>query len=228
MDTIMSANTVLGLLRYCAREIEKKFEGYRTSIIETEVPNWNNREFSSVKVRRAHLEILNEFETHGVYLIHFCVFPYFDDPAPIFGMDFVYMNGVLAGAFHDFSPMKKDHEMVNWFIETTKDIVPDKRRALPEWMSEVSSTGMISTVTIFDYDEVKEIVERLLANLDYYLERVGDTSGCSYIEEYNKYCVYQKKNPHIKHMLKSFGYDMEMVENFIEKYLFPEEHGLVF
>lgn len=221
----MSTNTILGLLRYCATEIETRFEGYRTSVIETGVPRWYNREFSSEKLRRAHLEILNEFETHGVYLIHFCMFPYFDDPSPIFGMDFVYMNGALAGAFHDFSPMKKDHATVTWFVNEVKDVVSDKRRPLPEWMSEVSSEGMVSTVAIFDYDEVKDVVDKLLANLDHYLENVGEVTECSYIEEYNKYCIYQKKNPHIKHMLKSFGYDMELVEDFIQKYLFPEEHG---
>lgn len=221
-------NTILNLLKDCVVQIEKKFEYCRTSVIETGVDAWYNRAWGyECSFRRAHLEVLNEVENHGVYLIHFTIFPHVDDPSPVFGMDFVCSNGVLVGAFHDFSPLGPS-KMNDWFLESVKDIVPDKRRVLPEWMFEVASKGMVSTTAISDYEEAKMVVDKLLGNLDYYLENVGERTGVSYVEEYNKYCVYQKKNPHIKHMLKSFGYDMDMVESFIQIHLFPEIQGLDF
>lgn len=217
-------NNVLDLLKDCVVQIEKKMESFDSRHIDTGIDAWYNREWKSGIFRRAHLEVLDEMEKHNVYLIHFCVFPYLDDPAPVFGMDYVFWNGVLSGAFHDFSPMGET-PMNEWFIEEMKDVVPDKRRPLPDWMSEVSSPAMLSTTALEDYDEAKSVVDRLLADLDYYLENVATADvyyNVSYAEQLNKYCSYQKKNPHIKGMLKSFGYDMDIVDHFVDTYLFPE------
>lgn len=214
-------NNVLDLLKDCVVQIEKKMESFESRHIDTGIDAWYNREWKSGIFRRAHLEVLDEMENHNVYLIHFCVFPFLDDPSPVFGMDYVFWNGVLSGAFHDFSPMGET-PMNGWFIETMRDVVPDKRRPLPDWMSEVSSPAMLSTTALADYDESKSVVEKLLQNLDYYLEKVGTFSESLFLKETKKYCIHQKKNPHIKRMLMAFNYDEEMVDYFIDKYLFPE------
>lgn len=213
---------ILDLLKDCTKEITERFDCYSSSVIETGVPEWYNVEYNPDWVDRVHLEVLDELEKHDVYLIHFCIFPHLNDPSPVFGMDFVYSGGKLLGAFHDFSPMGES-KMVTHFEETMPNLVADDRRALPSWMSEVSSKAMLSTVTITDSKKVKIIIDQLLRNLDYYIKNVGDWTEHSYEKQLNKYCRHQKKNPHIKQMLYNFGYDKEKVDSFVDQVLFPEK-----
>jgi hypothetical protein len=42
----------------------------------------------------------------------------------------------------------------------------------------------------------------------------------------NRYCYYQKQNPHTPKVMTNLGYDDNLVSDFIQKVLFPETVSL--
>jgi len=184
--------------------------------------SWPNYVFKDKSFRRAHLDIVDARDTRNLYMLHLCIFPNTNDPAPIFGFDIIAGPRKVTGAFHDFSPIRKNHFMLDWFYYNTKDFEPNKERNLPDWARSIFSENMIAAGNISSETELNTILKMVINNLSFYLNFVGEETPYDFTNEQNFYCKKQKENPHTPRVMASLGLDPEEVSVFIEKGLFPE------
>lgn len=186
---------------------------------------WANDVYTSNRYRRAHIDIVDAREDKKLWMMHVCIFPHFNDPSPIFGFDAVCGKNKITGVFHDFSPAgDPDHEMIKWFTKQTEYLQWNKQRTLPEWARTIFSPSMVAVGNVNTEQELDKIVAACLLNLDYYLNNVGHSqqSMFDYHMAQNRYCHYQKQNPHTPKVMASLGLDEQMVHDFIHDVLFPE------
>jgi len=67
-----------------------------------------------------------------------------------------------------------------------------------------------------------------METLSYYLDNVGvGKDGANYTSKHNDYAIFQKKNPHIKKMMMSFGHSEKNLDKFIDTTLFPEYEEII-
>jgi hypothetical protein len=208
----------------CADQITRRFAAtgalgnvYRTDIII-------DKEFTSIRYRRAHISIVDARETKKLYLLHVTVFPHTNDPSPIFGFDIVCGPTKVSGAFHDFSAAgETNHPMIGWFSDQTKMLTWNKPRELPEWARAIFSSSMVAIGAV-GAEELNEFISLGLKTLDYYLETVGLTqeSLADYHMAQNRYCHYQKQNPRTPASLQHLGFTEQEAKDFVQHKLFPE------
>lgn len=185
--------------------------------------SWPNYVYTGLRFRRAHLDIVDARDTKKLYMLHLTVFPHTEDPSPIFGFDIIAGPTKVTGAFHDFSPISQPHPMLDWFAKQVAPYEWSKKRELPDWAKAIFSDHMIAAGNISDEAELARVLELVVANLDYYLENVGEIScGVDFSEAQDWYCQNQKKNPHTPKVMAALGLDEAEVALFIEKCLFPE------
>lgn len=204
--------------------IENKFKNYgeQINLNESEF-NWYNKIYTSKKFRRAHIEIVDNRQTHKIYILHCTIFPHVNDPSPIWGFDAVCGPNKITGAFHDFSVMENTNEMYKWFANEVKNIEWNKPRQLPEWAKQIFSPSMIAAGNIQDINEIDQLIEITTKTLDYYLDNVGNNiSKMSYKDIQNRYCFYQKQNPHVINSMVTMGVSKEKMIDFVNQILFPE------
>lgn len=209
-----------------AEQIELKFQktGHRIQEHEAEY-SWYNGIYTSNKYRRAHIEIVDNRENYKIFILHCTIFPHFNDSSPIWGFDAVCGPSKITGAFHDFSPAGDyDHFMLKWFRESVKNLEWSKTRTLPNWAQQIFSTSMIAAGNVQLESEIDLLSQIAINSLDYYLENVGvsQESGADYHMAQNRYCRYQKQNPHVINSMVSMGISRETMEKFVHKVLFPE------
>lgn len=214
-------STIFPLLIECCDKIKERLSQYE-EYDEGHRFSWENCLYRSSSFRRAHLDIVDVRDTRKLYMAHLTVFPHVNDPSPIFGFDIIAGPNKVTGAFHDFSPVTKDHRMSKWFSNTVSEYEWSKPRVLPDWAKNIFSSNMIAAGNIHDPEELKTVLDLVINNLDYYLQNVGEQSYLDYGCEQNYYCKNQKKNPHTPRVMASLGLDPEEVEVFVEKCLFPE------
>jgi hypothetical protein len=185
---------------------------------------WENHVYRSDVYRRAHIEIVDKTETHGLYILHATVFPHVNDSSPIWGFDTVCGKNKITGAFHDFSLTEKDHEMWKWFDHTVRDITWKKERVLPDWAQRIFSPAMVAAGNINEESELDNIIELGIKTLDYYLNNVGKTvnENSNYAEQQDYYCINQKQNPHVVRSMTAMGFEETVIRNFVDEVLFPE------
>lgn len=210
-----------------AKQFEQKFSssGHALEDVHVKNYNWYNSIYSNLRYRRAHVEIVDHRESHKIYILHCTVFPHFNDPSPIWGFDAVCGPSKITGAFHDFSSGgDKNHSMMNWFKDQSESIKWKKDRNLPEWAQMIFSPSMIAAGNICEETELNALCDIGLRSLDYYLTNVGLTqeSGADYHMAQNRYCHYQKQNPHVINSMVSMGIDRQVMTNFVREVLFPE------
>lgn len=187
--------------------------------------NWENHIFWSEKYRRAHVEIVDHRENHGLYILHTTIFPHTNDPSPIWGFDAVCGKNKISGAFHDFSLIgDNDHIMYQWWVNETSKYLWNKPRELPDWGKRIFSPAMVAVGNIQSEKELDDLLSLAERSLNYYLDHVGlsQESGAEYHMAQNQYCYYQKKNPHVIRSMVNMGVDRTLMEEFVEKILFPE------
>lgn len=187
--------------------------------------DWYNKLFSSIKYRRAHIEIVDKRESHGIYILHSTVFPHFNDCSPIWGFDAICGRSKITGAFHDFSSGGDgNHVMMHWFADKTKDLTWSKPRELPFWARQIFSSNMIAAGNIQTELEIDLLCNIAIETLDYYLENVGLTqeSGADFHMAQNRYCHYQKQNPQVVKSMVSMGVPEPIINTFVDEILFPE------
>jgi hypothetical protein len=160
-------------------------------------------------------------DTKGLYMMHLCIFPHTNDPAPIFGFDLIAGAKKVTGAFHDFSPVAADHALLDLFTRRVTGLSLTKPRDLPEWARLIFSENIVAAGNITDPVEVNQICDLMLDNLQYYLDWVGEETADSYAHKQDQYCLGQRQNPHTPKVLKALGWDDELVERFITTCLFP-------
>ncbi len=91
MNTKPSSN-VWDTLNSIHNALEEKFNETGTEIFEPGMdrfnqPGWVNRVWTSDSYRRAHVDVVDARETKGLWMMHCCIFPHINNPAPIYGFD---------------------------------------------------------------------------------------------------------------------------------------------
>ena len=211
---------------HLANYVEQRFSetGNQQSVHE-EYPGWYNAIFTSERYRRAHIEIVDFREAHKLYILHVTVFPHTNDSSPILGFDAVCGPNKITGAFFDFSVTANPlHVMQQWFSENGNRVEWRRQRTLPEWANKIFSENVVAAGFLKEEQELDNFVNLAMKNLDYYLDNVGKTkiSNADFTELQNRYCYYQKQNPHTVNSMVAMGIPREVIENFVEEILFPE------
>jgi len=188
---------------------------------------WINRVWANDNVRRAHIDVVDARDTKGLWMMHVCIFPTLDNPAPIYGFDVIAGKNKMTGAFHDFSPSADpDHDMIQGYYESVDHFVPEKQRELPEWAKNIFTGKMLAAGNVKTEEEATEIIQIALSNLHAYFEEVGITKGegapdlVAACQDY--YCHNQQQNPHTANVMKSLGLPEEDVDKFCTDMLFPK------
>jgi hypothetical protein len=214
----------------CAQQIEDLFRetGELEEFTLDERLGVKDLVFSSSSYRRAHLSIVDARETKNIWMLHVTVFPHFNDPSPIYGFDIVAGPEKVSGAFHDFSSGgDSSHDMMRWFANYVAGIDWNKRRELPEWARQIFSNHIVAIGAV-GLNELEEFTHIGLTSLKYYLDTVGKSQQDvgTYVGAQNRYCHFQKQNPHTPRVLVNLGFTPEEAAKFVESNLFPEVQEL--
>lgn len=219
--TTSQESTIFNSLIAAKEWLVSEFSEYETYDEGHRYP-WDNHLWRSDKFRRAHLDVIDARETKKLYMMHLTVFPHTDDGAPVFGFDLIAGPKKVTGAFHDFSPIDPDHEMLLEFSKAAEPLTWSRKRELPEWARNIFSKDMVSAGFITEVEELNKVTELVQQNLKYYLGAVGKRGGGDFKQAQNKYCFWQKQNPHTPKVMAALGYQDEEVSKFIQECLFPE------
>lgn len=186
--------------------------------------DWYNALYRGNRYRRAHIEIVDHRQSHKIYILHCTIFPHYFDPSPIWGFDAVCGPNKITGAFHDFSAAgDSNHPMMRWFSDQTSKLSWNKPRELPPWARAIFSPGMIAAGNIQSGPELDSLCDFALNSLKYYLNNVGQVSDPGdYHMAQNRYCYYQKQNPHVINSMVAMGVPREQISKFVDEILFPE------
>ena len=187
--------------------------------------SWYNSLYSSNRYRRAHVEIVDNRDTHNLYILHVTVFPHFNDPSPIYGFDAVCGPNKITGAFHDFSHAGDPQSpMYLWFKARVHGLEWNKPRALPEWAQQIFSPAMVAAGNLQDETEIDQLCNTALTTLDFYLKNVGigQQDVADYHMAQNRYCHWQKQNPHVVKSMVAMGVPEDKMRSFVRDVLFPE------
>ena len=215
-------------------DIEKRLEAafYATGSIINELgmdrfnqPGWVNKVWASSRYRRAHIDVVDARETRGLWMMHCCVFPHLDNPAPIFGFDVIAGKNKMTGCFIDYSPAgDPNHPMINWFGDTVAQYGWKKVRTLPDWAQRIFSPHMVAAGNVSDEEELNQISKLADTVIAHYLECVSETAGKAENTKFeqNYYAQNQKQNPHTPKVMASLGLNEDDVRAFIQDCLFPE------
>ena len=187
--------------------------------------DWDNVIYKSNRYRRAHVEVVDRRDTHKIYILHCTVFPHYNDPSPVFGFDAVCGPNKITGAFLDYSAAgDRDHPMMRWFAKQTCDLAWNKPRELPEWARAIFSPAMVAAGNVNTEAELDLLCDLALQTFNYYLSTVGhgQESGSDYHMAQNRYCRYQKQNPHVVRSMVAMDIPEPVITEFVENILFPE------
>ena len=189
------------------------------------VYDWHSVVYSGPRFRRAHIHTIDRRESHKLYILHATIFPHYNDPSPIWGFDAVCGPNKITGAFHDFSNSgDPNHPMMDWFADEAVKYGWSKPRELPEWARHIFSKNMVAAGNVQESDELDDLYALTIKSLKYYLSNVGNTqeSGADYHMAQNRYCHYQKQNPHVVRSMVSMGVEEPVIRRFIDEIQYPE------
>ena len=205
----------------------EEFEEPGLAHFNTADGGWINRVWRNDSIRRAHIDVVDARATKGLWMMHVCIFPTLDNPAPIYGFDVIAGKNKMTGAFHDFSPSSDpDHPMIQGYFDSVEHFVPEKQRELPEWARNIFTGKMLAAGNVKSEEEANEIIRIALSNLHAYFDEVGATKGegdttlVQASQDY--YCHNQQQNPHTPNVMKSLGLNEDDVDKFCTDMLFPK------
>ena len=190
--------------------------------------DWLNKVYKGEHFRRAHIDSVDARDTKGLYMTHICVFPNYNNSAPVYGFDIICGAKKVTGAFHDYSPtIDWSHPMVELFSDCVRDLEWNKQRELPDWAKAIFSPNMVAVGNVNTEEEMDQVVQMALDNLDMYFDELPKYTSDKVDQDQikrkqNRYCHYQKQNPHTPKVMASLGLDPSDVEKFIHECLFPE------
>tara|TARA_E500000178_G_scaffold325600_1_gene353060 strand:- start:1010 stop:1693 length:684 start_codon:yes stop_codon:yes gene_type:complete len=217
----------------CKNQIIQAFDHHGVEVNEPGMEHfnqpdgsWINRVWSNEDVRRAHIDVVDARDSKGLWMMHVCIFPNLNNDAPIYGFDVIAGKNKMTGAFHDFSPSATlDHPMVQWYHDAVAEFIPEKKRELPEWATNIFTTSMIAAGNVKE-EESGAIINIALDNLYEYFDQVGEFNGFGDRElvtaSQNYYCHNQQQNPHTPRVMKSLGLNEDDVDKFCTDMLFPK------
>lgn len=187
---------------------------------------WLNAVHEGNNIRRAHLDVVDRTDDRKLYMMHLCIFPVVNSKAPIYGFDLIAGPNKVTGAFHDFSPTHHGHDLDNYFTNITKKYSWNRTRELPEWAKQIFSPNIITASNIKEHDELERVLKLSTKSLSHYINTMKDDNSINVSNNstsfQNKYCHFQKQNPHTPRVMESLGIDSETVRDFIDTCLFPE------
>src|SRR5210317_2301056 len=203
----MSQNSIIwDKLIECKDEIINIFDSNATEFDEPGLAHfnnelWINRVWANEHVRRAHIDVVDARDSKGLWMMHVCIFPTLDNPAPIYGFDVIAGKNKMTGAFHDFSPSADpDHPMIQGYYESVEDFIPKKQRELPEWARNIFTDKMLAAGNVTDEAEACAIIDIALNNLRAWFDEVPQFDGAGNRDEVQAaqdyYCHNQQQNPH--------------------------------
>jgi phycocyanobilin:ferredoxin oxidoreductase len=227
-------STIWNKLIDCKDDIINIFDEHASEIQEDGLDyfnrpdsGWINRVWANDNIRRAHIDVVDARNSKGLWMMHVCIFPTLDNPAPIYGFDVIAGKNKMTGAFHDFSPSADpDHPMIQGYFDSVEHFVPEKQRELPEWARNIFTGKMLAAGNVKTEEEATEIIRIALSNLHAYFEEVGASKGegapdlVAACQDY--YCHNQQQNPHTANVMKSLGLPEEDVDRFCTDMLFPK------
>jgi phycocyanobilin:ferredoxin oxidoreductase len=199
--------------------------GVRSPQNQKESVPWVDAMYIGDRYRRAHVHTVDARAQLNLWVMHCTVFPQINDPSPIFGLDIIAGPSRISGAFLDFSrTAEDDHFMMRWFDETVTDLNWKKTRILPEWALNIFSPAMVAVGAVNTQNEIDQLINVFSKSLDYYLTNVGKTInlGHDYTQEQNRYCHYQKQNPHTTRIMRMLGLENREANRYFEEVMFPE------
>lgn len=190
-------------------------------------PGWVNKVWASSIYRRAHIDVVDARATRGLWMMHCCVFPHLDNPAPIFGFDVIAGKNKITGCFIDYSPGRDAaHPMIEYFGQEVSGYEWNKSRKLPDWAQRIFSPYMVAAGNVSDENELEQLASLADILVNHYIQCVAETANTA---EYatvksaqNYYAQNQKCNPHTPKVMTSLGLAEEDVQLFIQECLFPE------
>tara|TARA_B100000900_G_scaffold404234_1_gene412337 strand:+ start:1124 stop:1810 length:687 start_codon:yes stop_codon:yes gene_type:complete len=208
-------------------EKAEEFDEPGLAHFNTDDGGWINRVWRNDSIRRAHIDVVDARKSKGLWMMHVCIFPTLDNPAPIYGFDVIAGKNKMTGAFHDFSPSADpDHPMIQGYFDSVEHFVPEKQRELPEWARNIFTGKMLAAGNVKSEEEAAEIIRIALSNLHAYFDEVGETKGegdSSLVQaSQDYYCHNQQQNPHTANVMKSLGLDEADVDKFCTDMLFPK------
>ncbi len=208
-------------------EKAEEFDEPGLAHFNTDDGGWINRVWRNDSIRRAHIDVVDARKSKGLWMMHVCIFPTLDNPAPIYGFDVIAGKNKMTGAFHDFSPSADpDHPMIQGYFDSVEHFVPEKQRELPEWARNIFTGKMLAAGNVKSEEEAAEIIRIALSNLHAYFDEVGETKGegdLSLVQaSQDYYCHNQQQNPHTANVMKSLGLDEADVDKFCTDMLFPK------
>lgn len=178
--------------------------------METPDYGWENHRYSSPRYRLAHVEIFNQ---DRFMVVHTCVFPHADDPAPIFGFDVIAGENKVTGVFLDLSPSVNDPGRFH-------DLAFKQQRERPDW-GDIFSQNWIACRP--DREEILAIIDEAQRLLRKYLvEIVGKEKAdpTDVKRGQNRYCEQQRRNEHTYKALKNLIGE-QRARQFMDEILFP-------
>lgn len=230
----MTDSVIWDRLIDCQNEIIKIFDDKATEFSEPGLDyfnkpdgSWINRVWRNDDIRRAHIDVVDARDTKGLWMMHVCIFPTLDNPAPIYGFDVIAGKKKMTGAFHDVSASSDpNHPMIQGYAEAVQDFIPSKKRELPEWAQNIFSDSMLAAGNVKTEEEAVAIINLALDNLRAYFQEVGDYNGFGdstlVTAAQNYYAHNQRQNPHTPAVMKSLGLPEKDVDIFCRDMLFPD------
>jgi hypothetical protein len=187
---------------------------------------WSDIIWSGETFRRAHLGVVDERNSRGMMMLHFCVFPHLHNSAPIFGLDIIAGERKITGAFLDFSPVVENHSMNKLFKSLVEIYEWKRERTLPEWAQVIFSEHIVAAGNVTDEEELSRLIRLSSTCLGSYLDTVGKFNHTADTDEIaslqNRYAIQQKQNPRLYSSMKSLGLSDDEVNSFVNNCLFPE------
>ena len=173
-------------------------------------------EWTSTRVRKAHLSVIDDREHAGIALFHCCIFPDFGVDAPIFGCDIVAGKNKITGAFLDFSPTTSTA-----YVPPVSTYSWSRVRQVPDWGKDIFSESFLAIGNIQE-NETEQLQEQVYSNLDLYLKLLQDAPiGANTKYRQSLYCRQQKKNPRLTtRFMVDIGLTDELATLFVQEKLF--------
>jgi phycocyanobilin:ferredoxin oxidoreductase len=182
--------------------------------------DWRNTLLRAEKFRRAHVEI---FTVAGrLSVLHVCLFPHLDDPAPVFGFDMVAGPARVTGIFLDLSPVigRVPCPSLRQAVGGGALAGFGCRRPPPDWGAIFS--GDFLAIRPLDLEETQAAIALAGTALEALLASAGKRTAeaAAVAAGQARYVAGQRRNEHTFRMLAGF-IGPDPAQRFIESVLFP-------
>ena len=217
-----------GLAAYIYNSFDEHFERWDNDAYTEDMhwTGWTDTFWHSDQVYKAHLKTIVPPDGKGMWLMHVNVFPDQMYELPILGFDIVAGPKKITGSFMDYSPLYgAPHPYHDYMEMAVKDLEWVKPRELPEWAQEIFSSNMIAVGNINTDKELDQFISVTTDLVDHYLNNLEQNAFLTQrdlLPLLNRYCINQKKNPHLHRSLETMGVTGDPKDRYVNNVLFEE------